>query len=122
MANQVSSVDVPLSIFGSWNTELSPPDIPEGGSPANNDVVYTPGAVATRPGVNRIFSTPISSLGPTSYQKSFVDQAGNIKNLYLTQGDGKLWVEDLTNNPRRRYTAVSDFGRDLRQFMHSQLP
>ena len=99
MANQVSSTDVPLSIFGSWNTELSPPDIPEGGSPANNDVVYTPGAVATRPGVNRVFSTPVSALGPVSYEKSFVDQAGNIKNLYLTMGDGILWVEDVTNNP-----------------------
>ena len=99
MANPVSSIDCPLSIFGSWNTELSPPDIPEGGSPANNDVVYTPGAVATRPGVNRIFATPVSSLGPFSYEKSFVDQAGNIKNLYLTKGDGILWVEDVTNAP-----------------------
>ena len=99
MANAVSSVDVPLSIFGSWNTELSPPDIPEGGSPANNDVVYTPGAVATRPGVNRIFAAAVSSLGPFSYEKSFVTTSGVIKNLYLTKGDGKLWVEDVTNAP-----------------------
>jgi len=99
VANPVSSVDVPLSIFGSLNTELSPPDQPEGSSPANNDVVYLPGSVSTRPGVNRVFSSPVSSLGPFSYEKSFVDQAGNIKNLYMSMGDGILWVEDVTNSP-----------------------
>lgn len=99
MANPVSSVDVPLSIFGSLDTELSPPDIPEGASPANNDVVFLPGSVSTRPGLNRVFATPIDSIGPTSYQKSFVTPSGDIKNLYLTQIDGKLWVEDVSNNP-----------------------
>ena len=99
MANQVSSVDVPLSIFGSLNTELSPPDIPEGCSPANNDVVYLPGSVATRPGINRIFASPFAPVGPISYQKSFVTPTGDIKNLYFTQGDGNLWVEDVTNSP-----------------------
>ena len=99
MANQVSSVDVPLSIFGSWNTELSPPDIPEGGSPANNDVVYAPGSVSTRPGLNRLFSVPISTLGPFTYEKSFVASNGAIKNLYMSLGDSNLYVEDVTNNP-----------------------
>ena len=99
MANPVSSVDVPLSIFGSWDTELSPPDIPEGASPANNDVAFLPGSVATRPGMNRVFSVPLDSIGPTSYEKSFVTPSGDIKNLYLTLVDGKLWVEDVTNSP-----------------------
>ena len=99
MVNQVGTVDVPLGIFGSLDTELSPPDIPEGASPANNDVVYLPGSVSTRPGLNRVFSSPIDSLGPVSYQKSFVTPTGDIKNLYLTQQDGKLWVEDVTNSP-----------------------
>ncbi len=99
MANPVSSVDVPLSLFSGWNTELSPPDQPEGASPANNDVVFTPGSVATRPGVNRVFAVEVDALGPFSYEKSFVDQGGNIKNLYLTKDDGILWVEDVTNTP-----------------------
>jgi hypothetical protein len=92
-------VDVPLSLFSGWNTELSPPDQPEGASPANNDVVFTPGAVATRPGLNRVFAVPVDSLGPFSYEKSFVLPTGDIKNLYLTMQDGKLWVEDVTNSP-----------------------
>jgi hypothetical protein len=99
LANQVSSVDVPLSLFSGWNTELSPPDQPEGASPANNDVVFTPGSVATRPGVNRVFAAPVSSLGPFSYQKSFVTPSGVVQNLYLTKGDGILWVEYLATNP-----------------------
>ena len=106
MANPVSSVDVPLSLFSGWNTELSPPDQPEGASPANNDVVFTPGAVATRPGLNRVFATPIDSLGNIVYQKSFVTPSGVIKNLYFTGNDGILWVEDLSVSPG---TAVSLF-------------
>ena len=106
MANPVSSVDVPLSLFSGWNTELSPPDQPEGASPANNDVVFTPGAAATRPGLNRVFATPIDSLGNIVYQKSFVTPSGVIKNLYFTGNDSILWVEDLSVSPG---TAVSFF-------------
>jgi hypothetical protein len=97
VANPVSSVDVPLSLFSGWNTELSPPDQPEGASPANNDVAFTPGAVSTRPGLNRVFVSPIDSLGPISYQKSFVTTSGIIQNLYFA--DGILWVENLATNP-----------------------
>ena len=99
MANPASSVDVPLSIFSGLDTELSPSDVPEGASPANNDVAFTPGAVSTRAGLNRVFAVPIDSLGPITYQKSFVLPAGNVKNLYLTKQDGILWVEDLIVSP-----------------------
>lgn len=99
MANAVSSVDVPLSLFSGLVTELSPSDIPEGISPSNSDVVFTPGAVATRPGLNRVFVAPISSLGAVSYQKSYVSPSGTTYNLYFTQGDSILWVENLVTNP-----------------------
>ena len=92
-------MDVPLSLFSGWDTELSPPDIPEGASPQNNDVVFTPGSVATRPGLNRVFVAPVSALGPFSYEKSFVSPAGTIYNLYMSMGDGILWVENLNTNP-----------------------
>lgn len=98
MANAVSSVDVPLSLFSGWNTELSPPDQPEGASPANNDVVFTPGAVATRPGVNRVFANPLST-GPFSYEKSFVTPSGEIHNLYFAMSTGELLVENVTLHP-----------------------
>lgn len=98
-SNTSGTVDVPLSVFSGLDTELSPSDIPEGISPDNQDVVFTPGAVATRPGLARQFAIPISTLGPIAYQKSFVTQNGVRKNLYLTQGDQKLWVENVTTSP-----------------------
>jgi hypothetical protein len=55
--------------------------------------------VQTRPAVNRVFSLPVSALGPITYEKSFVLSSGAIKNLYLTRDDGILWVEDVTNAP-----------------------
>ena len=48
-----SSVDVPLSLFSSLNTELSAETLPDGISPDNQDVVYLPGSVSTRPGAVR---------------------------------------------------------------------
>jgi len=98
-ANAAGTVDVPLGLFSGLDLELSPATIPEGISPANNDVVFRPGSVATRPGLNRVFAAPLTSLGPTTYQKSFVMPSGVTKNLYLTRDDGILWVEDLAVNP-----------------------
>lgn len=98
MANPAGTVAVPLSLFSSMCTELSPPDVPEGISPANNDVVYLPGSVATRWGMNRTLTTNGDG-GPWSYQKSFVQPNGNIKNLYMSLSTGNLYVEDLTNDP-----------------------
>ena len=98
MANPVSSVDVPLSLFAGLDLELSPSDIPEGVSPANAEAVYLPGSVAQRPALQKNFATPVSSLGAFVYEKSFVSGNGTEKNLYFTP-DGKLWVEDVTNAP-----------------------
>ena len=93
-----SSVDVPLSLFSSLDTELSPATIPEGISPDNQDVVYLPGSVSTRPGLQRVFVSALEASGTVVYEKSFVLPTGAIKNLYFTN-DGILWVEDVTNNP-----------------------
>ena len=93
-----SSVDVPLSLFSSLNTELSPSDIPEGISPDNGDIVYLPGSVSTRPGYKRVFVSVLKASGCVTYEKSFVQPNKQVKNLYLTN-DGSLWVEDLTASP-----------------------
>ena len=93
-----SSVDVPLSLFSSLNTELSPSDIPEGISPDNGDICYLPGSVFTRPGYSRVFVSALQASGRVTYEKSFVLPTKAIKNLYMTN-DGTLWVEDVTNAP-----------------------
>lgn len=95
--NALGSVDVPLSLFSSLDTELSPSDIPEGISPDNQDVVFTPGTVSTRPGLQRVFTSVLDG-GEVVYEKSFVLPNGNVKNLYLTTL-GNMFVEDVTNTP-----------------------
>ncbi len=92
------SVDVPLSLFSSLDTELSPPDLPEGISPDNQDIIYLPGSVATRPGLSVVFSPPLAAGAFVSYQKSFVTPTKVVKNLYLVN-TGALYVEDETNSP-----------------------
>jgi hypothetical protein len=93
-----SSVDVPLSLFSSLNTELSPPDIPEGVSPDNSDVIYLPGSVSTRPGLQRVFVAALIASGMIVYQKSYVQPTGIPQNLYFTS-DGSLWLEQVAISP-----------------------
>ena len=45
----VPDVQVGLSVFGSLVTEMASPDLPEGLSPDNQDVVFYPGGVQSRP-------------------------------------------------------------------------
>lgn len=97
------TVEVPLSTFGSLVSQVSPSDLPEGTSPDNQDVVYLPGNVASRPAMQAI-SNPFPAGGPfnkvptVNYGKSFVAPDGTIRNLFL-DSNGGLWSKDLTNNP-----------------------
>jgi len=93
-----TSVDVPLSLFSSLNTELSPPDLPEGISPDNGDVIYLPGSVSTRPGTSRVFLADLRANSRISYEKTYVQPSGVPQNLYLTS-DGGLYLEDVTVTP-----------------------
>lgn len=95
--NTLGSVDVPLSLFSSLDTELSPSDQPEGISPDNQDVVFTPGAVSTRPALQRVFTTALDN-GQVVYEKSYVLPNKTVKNLYYTTL-GNMWVEDIQLSP-----------------------
>ena len=97
--NVPQSVEVPvgLSLFGSLDTELSPPDIPEGISPDNQDVVYLPGSVASRPCLNKIYSSLPSNV-KIMYFKSFTRNDGTTFNLIL-DSNGTIWVENVSTAP-----------------------
>lgn len=95
--NALGSADIPLSTFGSLDTELSPSDVPAGISPDCRDVVFEPGTVKTRPALERVFTTALDA-GQVVYQKGFITAAKVFKNLYLTSL-GNMWVEDVTNSP-----------------------
>lgn len=102
--NIADAVGVPLTVFGSWVTEVPADAVPENISPDNQDVAYTPGGVGSRPALQSVYATPfpaggVSDFVPTTvYMKSFKTPTGDIKNLTF-DSNGVLWVEDLTNSP-----------------------
>jgi hypothetical protein len=129
------AIDVTLALFGGTDTEISPPDVPEGLSPDNQDMIFTPGYSGSRPGMKRLYNTPFS--GGTGiqvmYEKTFVQPNDDPLTLILTS-DGILWMEDVGNTPGA-YTqigtvphglygqSVSDFGREyiaISDLLHGQ--
>jgi hypothetical protein len=92
--NTQGAVEVPLSLFGGIDTEMSPSDLPEGVSPDCGDVVFLPGSVSTRFGMEKRFTVAFPA--DVVYEDSFVTNNGAIKNLYLC-ADGSFWVEDLSS-------------------------
>jgi len=113
-----TSIDVPLSLFSSLNTELSPPDLPEGISPDNGDVVYLPGSVSTRPGTSRVFVSDLRATTRIAYEKSYVQPTGVPQNLYLTS-DGRLYVEYVAITPNVAtliYTSTASMASSVTAF------
>lgn len=96
--NPTGSVDIPLSLFSSLNTEMSPSDLPEGLSPDNQDVAYSPGGVATREGLKKLYAEAITGSVTLVYERSFEQPNGEVLNLYL-DSSGKFWREDVSNAP-----------------------
>src|SRR5579872_5331626 len=96
--NAAGAVEIPLTVFGSLVTEASPINLPEGVSPDNQDVTFLPGAVGGRPGLQKVFNTPFTGVAPVMWAKSYVDLAGQVKNLFL-DALGVVWMEDFSNNP-----------------------
>jgi hypothetical protein len=100
--NISGAAPVPLSVFGSWVTEVAPESVPENISPDNQEIVYAPGSVGSRPAfqsVSGITFPAVDGVIPTGvYGKSFVTPTLDIHNLYFDSA-GRLWVEDFTNDP-----------------------
>jgi len=90
-----SSIDVPCELFSGLNTELAPSDLPEGVSPDNQDVVFLPGSVQTRPGMHKLFN-PALATAP-AWWKTFVQP--NEDPLTLIYDNLNLLVEDVNNSP-----------------------
>ena len=76
------AIEVPLETFGGRVTEMAPVDVPDGVSPDEQDNTFIPGAVLTRPCLDKVLTNAPANTTCT-YQKSFVTQTGAIKNLYL---------------------------------------
>lgn len=91
-------VEIPCEKFLGLNTEVAPPDLPEGVSPSCQDVAFVPGTVFSRPGLKRIFPQPFPGGVTATYQKTYRQPTEDPLNLYMTS-DGNLWYEDILNAP-----------------------
>lgn len=115
MANAAGSVDLPLDLFGSLDTELSPTELPEGVSPANVDVAYLPGTVFTRPSRKAAFPVPPS---PPVYAKTFVPPTQIPVTIELgTDGvfrttNGSTYTTFGSTIAGNKVKSVTSFGRE----------
>ena len=130
------SFDAPIEIFGGLVTDMSPADLPHGVSPDCQDVIYSNGGVATRPGMQALFG-PLAGNPTVNYLKTYETLNATLRTLLL-DSNGVLYKETTpgtlvsvatglaTNSYAnsttlfgREYLAISDarVGNDLpRQF------
>ena len=90
-------IEIPLENFGGRVTEMSAVDVPDGVSPDEQDNTFIPGAVLTRPNLERILKNAPANTTVT-YQKSYVLPTREIRNLYLFS-NGELYWEDPIGAP-----------------------
>ena len=88
-------VECSLEVFGGRVTEEGPTGLPEGVSPDEQDNTFIPGAVLTRPCLERQLNGAPPNTTVT-YEKSFVTPTGAIRNLYLFSNGQMCW-EDPVN-------------------------
>src|SRR2546430_4108838 len=130
------SFDAPIEIFGGLVTDMSPADLPHGVSPDCQDVIFSNGGVATRPGLQALFG-PLAGNPTINYVKTYETLNATLRTMLL-DSNGVLYKEtapgalasiatDLAPNAYansttlfgREYLAISDgrTGNDLpRQF------
>ncbi len=126
------SFDAPIEIFGGLVTDMSPADLPHGVSPDCQDVVFSNGGVATRPGLQALFG-PLAGNPTINYVKTYETLNATLRTMAL-DSNGVLYKETtpgtlssiaagLTPNAYahsstlfgREYLAISDgkTGNDL---------
>src|SRR5579885_1580866 len=85
------SFDAPLEIFGGLVTDMSPADLPHGVSPDCQDVVFSSGGVATRPGLQALFG-PLPGNPTVNYVKTYETVNAALRTLAL-DSNGVLYKE-----------------------------
>lgn len=126
--------DVTLALFGGRKTDIAPSDCPEGLTPDEQDNVFLPGNVQSRPGMGRTYAANKLTPGvAVLYEKSYV-QPNDVPLTLVLTADGKLWAEDVVNSPGNPATiatlpaglyaqSITEFGREYIAFsdlLHGQ--
>src|SRR6266568_3909252 len=85
------SFDAPIEIFGGLVSDMSPADLPHGVSPDCQDVVFSNGGVATRPGLQALFG-PLSGNPTVNYVKTYETLNATLRTMVL-DSNGLLYKE-----------------------------
>lgn len=96
--NAAGAVDLSLTLFGGLDTSLKATDLPEGLSPANNDVIFGPGFVASRPCASKVFANPFTNSPRVVSEHLYLQANQQPLNTYLDVL-GVLRQEDVINSP-----------------------
>jgi hypothetical protein len=84
-------LDAPIEIFGGLVTDMSPADLPHGVSPDCQDVVFSTGGVATRPGLQALFG-PLAGNPTVNYVKTYETLNATLRTMLL-DSNGVLYKE-----------------------------
>src|SRR5436309_4485417 len=85
------SQDAPIEIFGGLVTDMSPADLPHGVSPDCQDVIFSNGGVATRPGLQSLFG-PLAGNPTVNYVKTYETLNATLRTMLL-DSNGVLYKE-----------------------------
>jgi hypothetical protein len=87
----IGSFDAPIEIFSGLVTDMAPADLPHGVSPDCQDVVFSSGGVATRPGLQTLFG-PLAGNPTINYLKTYETPSAAIRTMAL-DSNGVLYKE-----------------------------
>src|SRR6266481_2205509 len=85
------SFDAPIEIFSGLVTDMAPADLPHGVSPDCQDVVFSTGGVATRPGLQALFG-PLAGNPTVNYLKTYETLNATLRTMLL-DSNGVLYKE-----------------------------
>src|SRR4029077_10498089 len=85
------SFDAPIEIFGGLVTDMSPADLPHGVSPDCQDVIFSNGGGATRPGLQPLFG-PLAGNPTINYVKTYETLNATLRTMAL-DSNGVLYKE-----------------------------
>src|SRR5260221_13728865 len=76
----IGSLDAPIEIFGGLVSDMAPADLPHGVSPDCQDVLFSSGGVATRPGLRTLFG-PLAGNPTGNYVGSYITPNGTLRKM-----------------------------------------
>src|SRR6266478_1751594 len=99
------SQDAPIEIFGGLVTDMSPADLPHGASPDCQDVIFSNGGVATRPGMEALFG-PLAGNPTVNYVKTYETLNATLRTMVL-DSNGVLYKETTPGTLDRKSTRLN---------------